>query len=119
MHIPMLSRNSELDANVKVDGHTAIAPNLEIAPIAGAPAGEIAVFSTADGGTLVVGDAIINMDGYGFTFLPAKYCDDAKLMRKSLRRLLDFQFERLLFAHGAPIVSGARRRLEELLEGDA
>ena len=111
--------HSEVGADVKLNEHTAIPPDLEIIPLAGAPAGEIAVFSADDGGTLVVGDALINMDGYAFTFLPAKYCDDAKLMRKSLRQLLNFEFERLLFAHGTPIVSAARGRLEALLEGGA
>jgi hypothetical protein len=106
-----------LAPEVKVMDHTDIGPNLQTIPVAGAPAGEISIFSERDGGTLVVGDALINMDGYGFTFLPPKYCEDAKLMRKSLRTLLDLQFERLVFAHGAPIISGARRRLEELLGG--
>jgi hypothetical protein len=109
----------EIPVEAKIASHTAIADALEIIPLAGAPRGEIAVYSESDGGTLVIGDALINMDGYGFTFLPAKYCEDQKLMRKSLHQLLDYRFERLLFAHGAPIVSGARRRLGDLLEGAA
>ena len=39
-------------------------------------------------------------------------------MRRSLRQLLEFRFERLLFAHGTPIISGAHARLAELLEAD-
>ena len=52
----------------------------------------------------------------GFTLLPAKYCADQKTMRKSLRRLLDHAFERILFAHGFPILSGGAGRLRTLLE---
>lgn len=84
-------------------------------PIAGAPAGEIAVFSNKDNGTMVIGDALISFEPYGFALLPAKYCTDAKVMRQSLRQLLDYSFERILFAHGLPILSGARERLEQLL----
>ncbi len=92
-----------------------IAPGLEAIALPGAAAGELAFHFAADGGTLVVGDALINFEPYGFALLPAKYCTDQKQLRQSLRRLLDWPFRRLLFAHGAPILSGARERLETLL----
>jgi glyoxylase-like metal-dependent hydrolase (beta-lactamase superfamily II) len=96
-----------------------LSDELSVIPIAGAAAGEIALYSQADGGTLVIGDALINMGSYGFTFLPAKYCENHKLMRRSLRVLLDLEFERILFAHGLPIVTNARQRLATLLMGEA
>ncbi len=83
--------------------------------LAGAAPGEIAYHFAEDGGTFVVGDALINFEPYGFTFLPAKYCADQKEMRRSLRKLLDWDFKRLLFAHGAPILASARERLETLV----
>ena len=86
--------------------------------IEGGPAGEIAIYSSQGNGTMVIGDALINFDPYGFAFLPAKYCMDAKAMRRSLKKLLDYSFERLLFAHGMPILKGARERLEHLLNED-
>lgn len=91
-------------------------PGLETIPIPGGPPGEIAIFCDAEGGTLILGDALINMGAVGFSFLPVKYCTDAKLMRKSLRQLLPFSFQRILFAHGTPIVSRASARLFDLLE---
>ena len=84
--------------------------------IEGAVAGEIAVHLPDDGGTMIVGDALINFEPYGFTFLPRKYCLDPKQMRRSLRKLLSFSFERLLFAHGTPILSAASDRLRRLLD---
>ena len=63
-----------------------------------------------DGGTLIVGDALINFEPHGFAFLPPKYCSNPKQMRRSLRKLLDYDFERMLFAHGTPILHGARAR---------
>ena len=84
-------------------------------PIAGAAAGETAYHFPADGGTMVVGDALINLEPYGFALLPEKYCSNQKEMRRSLRQLLDRPFERLLFAHGVPLLRSGRARLEVLL----
>jgi len=83
--------------------------------IEGAAAGEIVVHYTPRGGTLIVGDALINFEPYGFTFLPGKYCSNEKEMRRSLRKLLDYKTERILFAHGTPILSEAGERLKQLL----
>jgi len=83
--------------------------------IEGGPAGEIAIHSSQGDGTMVIGDALINFEPYGFAFLPAKYCSNFKVMRRSLSQLLDYSFDRMLFAHGIPILSHARKRLEQLL----
>lgn len=91
-------------------------PGLQTTAIEGAPAGEIAIYCERDGGTLVIGDALINFGSHEFDLLPAKYCTDPRQMRRSLRQLLDFDFERMLFAHGTPIVKNAHRRLAELLD---
>ena len=93
--------------------------DLEPIEIEGAVEGEIALYHSLHGGTLVVGDALINLNGYGFTFLPSKYCLDQKQMRRSLRKLLSLPVERLLFAHGTPIVFRAAERLRQLLNGNA
>jgi hypothetical protein len=83
--------------------------------IDGGPTGEMALHYNASGGTMVLGDALINFEPHGFGFLPAKYCRNARLMRRSLRKLLAYSFDRMLFAHGTPILSGARARVEQLL----
>jgi glyoxylase-like metal-dependent hydrolase (beta-lactamase superfamily II) len=97
------------------DGHK-ICDGLRVIGIEGAVAGEIVLHYAPDGGTLIVGDALINFEPYGFTFLPAKYCSNEKEMRRSLRKLLDYKAERRLFAHGMPILSGASGRLRGLLD---
>ncbi|MEP6821484.1 MAG: hypothetical protein ABI946_03960 [Chthoniobacterales bacterium] len=104
---------------IRLNDGQQIAPGLVAIALPGAALGEIALHQDGDGGTLIVGDALINMESHGFTFLPAKYCENAKLMRKSLPKLLDYSFERILFAHGTPIVSRAHSRLVELLHGNA
>jgi glyoxylase-like metal-dependent hydrolase (beta-lactamase superfamily II) len=97
---------------------TRISDGLKSITIEGAGPGEIALYHAADGGTLVVGDTLINFDPYGFTFLPDKYCENPRQMRESLRKLLDYNAERILFAHGMPILSRARGRLRQLLDVD-
>src|SRR5579864_9214312 len=93
-----------------------LACGVDVIKIEGAADGELAIYDPQDGGTLIVGDALINFEPHGFTFLPRKYCLNEKTMRRSLRQLLAKPAERLLFAHGTPIVSGASVRLRELLE---
>lgn len=83
--------------------------------IDGGPLGEMALHFGSGAGAIVVGDALINFEPHGFGLLPAKYCLNARQMRRSLEKLLDYQFERMFFAHGTPILSGARDRLEQLL----
>src|SRR5437867_2666535 len=95
-----------------------ICDGLRVIGIEGAASGEIVLHYAPDGGTLVVGDALINFEPYGFTFLPGKYCLNEKEMRRSLRKLLDYEAERMLFAHGMPILSGASDRLRGLLGSD-
>ncbi|MDQ2919184.1 MAG: hypothetical protein M3R10_04820 [Verrucomicrobiota bacterium] len=95
-----------------------LADELQVIAIEGAAPGEIAIFSARDQGLLIVGDALINFGSNGFTFLPAKYCSNPKRMRKALRRLLDLDFERMLFAHGTPIISKARDRLAALFASE-
>ena len=87
--------------------------SLEVIEIPGAGVGEIALHDSR--GWLIVGDALTNLEPDGLALLPAKYCTDARQMRVSLGKLLRFPSEVLTFAHGLPVVSRARPRLESLL----
>ncbi len=105
----------ELPSARKVSDGEIFVANACAVEIQGAAAGEMAIYHEKDGGALIIGDALINFEPYGFAFLPPKYCSNAKEMRRSLRRLLDYNFERMLFAHGTPLMHSARKKLEELL----
>ena len=112
-----LPNEAGLDLRKLDDGDT-ICGDLHVIEIVGAGSGEIVVRHKSNGGALIVGDALINFEPYGFTFLPSKYCSDPKKMRHSLGRLRELRFERMLFAHGTPILSGAAERLRGLLDSD-
>jgi len=102
----------------EIENGTKICDELEVVVIDGAVAGEIALYQPPHGGTIVIGDALINFEPYGFAFLPRKYCANEKEMRRSLRKLLTRKAERMLFAHGTPILCGATGRLQKLLDVD-
>ena len=95
-----------------------VGDELEVIALEGAGRGEIALHSPCDGGSLIVGDALIHFDPHGFVPLPDKYCEDPKQMRRSLKRLVHYGIQRIFFAHGRPIVSNAHARLCTLLEVD-
>jgi glyoxylase-like metal-dependent hydrolase (beta-lactamase superfamily II) len=80
---------------------------------------ECAFYLNRSDGVLIVGDALLNMEDHGgFCVFPKEFNPDPEKTRRSCRRLLDLDFEVLLFGHGQPIRSGARRTLEELLGHD-
>jgi Metallo-beta-lactamase superfamily len=99
----------------RVADNEEIFPGLHVVVIEGAGSGEIALHDTPDGGTFIIGDALINFEPYGFAFLPGKYCSNRKQMTQSIRKLLDYKAERILFAHGTPILAGASDLLKSLL----
>jgi glyoxylase-like metal-dependent hydrolase (beta-lactamase superfamily II) len=82
--------------------------------IPGATPGETAFYSQT--GVMILGDAVINASTErGLELLPDKYCADAEQNRASLRKLLDFDFHTLTFAHGAPVTTRAKEKLTALL----
>jgi glyoxylase-like metal-dependent hydrolase (beta-lactamase superfamily II) len=105
----------DLPSAREVENGQVFAGNVSAIEIPGAATGEMVVYHNHEGGSLIVGDALINFEPYGFTFLPPKYCSNAKEMHRSLHHLLDYKFERMLFAHGTPLMHSARKKLEELL----
>jgi len=96
------------------DGHM-ISHELKVLSVDGAAPGEVALYCNRGAGTMIMGDALINFGAHRFSFLPPKYCSNAKRMRRSLEKLLDYRFERILFAHGDPILANGRQRLADLL----
>lgn len=90
-----------------------IAPGeMEVIALPGAGPGEIALVGN---GVACVGDALIHLPPEGLRLLPDKYCASPEQLRHSLRKLLSCDFQVMTFAHGAPLVGEARKKLEQLL----
>ena len=76
----------------------------------GAGPGETAYLAS---GVLVVGDALINLDG--LEILPEKYCENPTLLLQSLRALGSLDFDIVCFAHGRPIVGRAGEKVAKIV----
>jgi hypothetical protein len=86
----------------------------ELNPLAGGPGGDIA-FRLEGYSLMVMGDAVINLPRRQLELLPDKYCRDPIALRQSLRRLVKEPFDRLLVAHGQPVLEGASSKVAALL----
>ncbi len=77
----------------------------------------------ADAGALAIADGIRHYDGRMDFFSDSLLGDDPDGvragLRESYRRLLDLDFDTLLFAHGDPIVGGGKEALREFANADS
>ncbi|MEY2907320.1 MAG: hypothetical protein RLZZ408_1791 [Verrucomicrobiota bacterium] len=62
-------------------------------------------------GSLILGDALINLEPEGLRLLPEKYREDKKQSLQSLAALKGLKPRIILFAHGNPIILNAETRL--------
>lgn len=116
LEIPIFaSANAATEAGILVDRILTadeLVAGFRVVSIEGAGPGEIALYGE---GTLCIGDSIINLSSHEFSLLPEKYCDAPEKLRDSLRKLLQYEFQVMTFAHGAPLIKDAHSRLENLL----
>jgi glyoxylase-like metal-dependent hydrolase (beta-lactamase superfamily II) len=86
----------------------------KLIPLPGGAGGETG-FYLAEKRLLIVGDAVFNLPGHGFSILLDRYCEDPALLRQSLRHLLNLDVECLVMSHGEPILAAPMSRLHDLL----
>lgn len=77
---------------------------------------------TADGDAVAFADGLTRPRGGRLTFVPGFLMGDDPVsvragLRESLRRLLDFKFDNLLFAHGEPLIGDGKGALREFVAG--
>jgi hypothetical protein len=77
---------------------------------------------TAAGGALAFADGLTRPRGGELTFVPGFLMGDDPTavragLRESLRRLLELDFDNLLFAHGEPLIGGGKAALREFIAG--
>jgi glyoxylase-like metal-dependent hydrolase (beta-lactamase superfamily II) len=90
-----------------------IGGDLEVICLPGGGSGEIVLYDRR--GRLHFGDALVNLESVGFSILPAKYCEDRRLLEKSLKELWGLKVSLMTFAHGFPIVTDSEKRLRSIL----
>jgi len=64
--------------------------------------------------TIIAGDSIFgDLEGNLYA-PPEKYCQDAEMAARGMRRLLDYDFDVLLLSHGRNLMSGAKDEVSNL-----
>ena len=76
--------------------------------------------TTDRGGALAFADGLAHPRGGGLRFVPGFLMGDdpaavRAALRDSLHRLLELDFDHLLFAHGEPLIGGGKAALREFL----
>jgi glyoxylase-like metal-dependent hydrolase (beta-lactamase superfamily II) len=65
---------------------------------------------------IIAGDTIFGDENSNLITPPEKYCLDTKQAAKSIEKLLNYDFDNLLYAHGKDIIGGAKQKVRELVE---
>lgn len=103
-------QGTEIDDTLRIGER--IGP-LEVISAAGKSPGEVALH-WPERKILFVGDAVIGNPPGACGLLPEKVMDDPDHLRRSVRALLDLDFDTLLVGDGVSILSGAKNLLREL-----
>ncbi len=88
---------------------------LKVLHLPGASTGEAALYTKMAKGIVLLGDVLIHPSETGLALLPDTYLEDRSQAIKSLRRLLDLNFQVATFAHGAPLATDARAAITKFL----
>jgi hypothetical protein len=95
-----------------------VAPGIRAHEMGGICPDDTALLIDAGPGVLAVADAVIRHDDGSLGFVPDSLWGDPEpeqeAVRRSLRRLVELDFDALILAHGSPMASGARAALAEL-----
>jgi glyoxylase-like metal-dependent hydrolase (beta-lactamase superfamily II) len=100
-----------------------IAGALHVIHLPGKSPGEIGLYfhpayhavSRQMGGILLLGDAIIGNPPGELSLIPEAKLDDPSKLKRSLRKLLDYDFEVLLLCDGQSVLKGAKPKVAEFL----
>jgi glyoxylase-like metal-dependent hydrolase (beta-lactamase superfamily II) len=96
---------------------------LRVIHLPGKSAGEIGLYldpghyavSREVGGILLLGDAIIGNPPGALSLIPQPKLEDSSRLKRSLRKLLDYDFDVLLLCDGQAVLSGGKRKVAEFL----
>ena len=72
-------------------------------------------YSRQTGGILLLGDAIIGNPPGALGLIPEQKLDDPQTLKRSLLKLLDYEFDVLLLCDGQSVLSDAKRKVREFL----
>lgn len=65
---------------------------------------------------VIAGDTIFGDEEGNLTAPPERYCLDVEQATREMRRLLDYDFDYLLYTHGKDVMKDAKEKVKELVE---
>jgi glyoxylase-like metal-dependent hydrolase (beta-lactamase superfamily II) len=100
-----------------------IAGALRVIDLPGKSPGEIGLYfdpehhgaSRETGGILLLGDAIIGNPPGALGLIPKPKLDDPSALKRSLRKLLNYDFDMVLLCDGQPVLSGGKLKVTGFL----
>jgi glyoxylase-like metal-dependent hydrolase (beta-lactamase superfamily II) len=118
-----ISQLAPLIVDVAVEEGDLIAGALRGIHLPGKSPGEIGLYfdpshhaySRQTGGILLLGDAIIGNPPGALGLIPEQKLDDPQTLKRSLLKLLDYEFDVLLLCDGQSVLSDAKRKVREFL----
>jgi glyoxylase-like metal-dependent hydrolase (beta-lactamase superfamily II) len=118
-----LSQLAPLTIDVAVQEGDLISGTLRVIDLPGKSPGEIGLYfdpahhaySREIGGILLLGDAIIGNPPGALGLIPEAKLDDSQTLKRSLLKLLDYEFDVLLLCDGQSVLRDAKRKVSGFL----
>lgn len=120
-----ISQFTSLPIDATVQEGDLIGSALRVIHLPGKSPGEIGLYlepayhdaSRDRGGILILGDAIIGNPPGALGLIPEEKLDDPKRLRGSLPKIIAYDFDVLLLCDGQSVLSNAKQKVSEFLEG--
>ena len=120
-----ISQFTLLPIDATVQEGDLIGSALRVIHLPGKSPGEIGLYlepayhdaSRDRGGILILGDAIIGNPPGALGLIPEEKLDDPKRLRGSLPKIIAYDFDVLLLCDGQSVLSNAKQKVSEFLEG--
>jgi glyoxylase-like metal-dependent hydrolase (beta-lactamase superfamily II) len=118
-----ISQFTSLPIDVTVQDGDLIGGALRVIHLPGKSPGEIGLYlepayhavSKEKGGILILGDAIIGNPPGALGLIPEEKLGDPKMLRESLPKILEHNFEVLLLCDGQSVLNNAKQKVSEFL----
>ena len=104
-----------VDRGLRHDDHIDLCGGIEVIHVPGHSAGNLSFYLPRQR-AIIVGDTIFGDEDGNIRPPPEKYCLDAGMAEREIRRLLSYDFDALLLSHGKNLLKGAKSKVRKLSE---
>lgn len=115
VYLPAAAKQVDEEPDERYQEGDALPGGLQAVFTPGAGTAQHSLLLTRDAGVLFTPDFFIRPPDGQLEWVPFGYMHDPEEAKRSVQRLLGLEFDVLCMAHGAPIVSGAKKALGGLV----